>query len=74
MFYASVQDIEKKSAKVFVKAIKTLADKPENLENLESYLSHNFHEWLEKYADKPEKIAFEMQCFADMNIDECEHI
>ncbi len=57
-----------KAAAQFVAAIKTLAAKPENLENLECYLSHHFDVWLELYANTPEKITAEMQAFAEMNI------
>ncbi len=56
------------SARVFCDAVKTLASKPENLENLECYLSHCFSEWLEKYANTPEWLAAEMREFANMSI------
>ena len=52
----------------FVQAIKTIATKPENLENLESYLSHHFPEWLQKYANTPETITAELRAFAEMEI------
>lgn len=52
----------------FVAAIKKIANKPENLDNLESYLSYCFPEWLEKYANTPEKLAAEMAEFANMEI------
>lgn len=52
----------------FVEAIKRLAENPQNLENLESYLSWHFPEWLERYANTPEKIATEMLSFANMEI------
>lgn len=44
-----------KEAKQFVKALKTLSDKPQNLENFECYLSHHFTEWLEKFANTPKQ-------------------
>ena len=50
----------------FIEAIKTLANKPENLNNFASYLSHHFATWLSCYADTPENIANEMKFFADM--------
>lgn len=56
----------KKEAKTFVDAIKKLAEKPDNLENLEFYLSVHFSEWLKKYANTPERMAIEMQEFAEM--------
>lgn len=55
-------------AKVFIEAIKTIADKPENLDNLESYLECHFNEWLEKFANNPEGLAYEMKSFAEREI------
>jgi len=57
-----------KAAAQFCAAIKTIASKPENLENLESYLSAHFGEWLEKWASTPEDITAEMREFANMVI------
>lgn len=42
-----------KAAEDFCQSIKALASKPENLANLESYLTYNFQRWLEKYANTP---------------------
>ena len=55
-------------AEQFVDAIVTLADKPQNLDNLESYLSHHFGAWLAKYANTPEGITAELREFANMTI------
>ena len=55
-------------AKLFIKAIKTLASKPNNLDNFESYLSQHFYQWLEKFANTPEAITFELTSFANMEI------
>ena len=55
-------------AKVFIEAIKTIAGKPENIDNLECYLRNHFDEWLKKYADTPEGLAYEMKSFAEMEI------
>ena len=52
----------------FVQAVKTISGKPENLDNLECYLSHCFGKWLEKYANKPETLTAEMIEFANMII------
>ena len=52
----------------FVEAIKRLAENPQNLENLQSYLSRHFPEWLERYANTPENIAAEMLSFANAGI------
>ena len=38
-------------SKVFIEAIKAIAGKPENIDNLECYLRNHFDEWLKKYAD-----------------------
>lgn len=57
-----------KTAAQFCGAIRTLASKPENLENLEHYLSHHFAAWLEKYANTPETMCCEMIEFANMII------
>ena len=57
-----------KTAAQFCEAIKTLASKPENLENLEHYLSYHFAVWLEMYANTPETITCEMHEFANMII------
>ena len=58
-----------KAANDFVEAIKTIANKPENLDNLEHYLSLHFAEWIEKFTTTPDEIACEMKCFAEMTID-----
>jgi hypothetical protein len=55
-------------AKQFVTAIKTIAEKPQNLDNLEIYLSYHFPEWLEKFANTPETLTAEMREFANMEI------
>lgn len=55
-------------AKQFCKAIKVIAKKPENLDNLECCLSYRFPEWIEKHANTPETIAAELKAFAEMII------
>lgn len=57
-----------KAAVDFCNAIRILASKPENLENLECYLSHHFAEWIEKFASTPDDMACEMLEFANMDI------
>ena len=57
-----------KEAKIFTNAIKEIAKKPENINNLESYLSRHFSSWLKKYANDPENMAEEMREFAEMQI------
>ena len=57
-------------AKVFIEAIKTIAEKPDNLDNLEGYLECHFDVWMEKYANNPEGLAYEMKLFAEMELNE----
>ena len=52
----------------FCEAICTLANNTENLENLESYLSRHFSEWISKWANSPASLAEEMKEFAEMEI------
>lgn len=56
------------TAKQFCNALRAIAEKPENLDNLESYLSYHFAEWMNKHANTPENITAELKNFADMNI------
>jgi len=57
-----------KAAADFVEAIKLIATKPDNLDNLKSYLSHHFPEWVSRWANSPEDLAAEMKEFARMEI------
>lgn len=59
---------KQKAALDFVQAIRTIAEKPQNMDNLESYLSHHFDTWLRTYANTPEGMAAEMKEFAKMII------
>lgn len=52
----------------FCNAIRELANKPENLQNLESYLEYHFDKWMEKYASTPDDMATEMSNFAQMEM------
>ena len=52
----------------FCNAIRELANKPENLQNLENYLEWHFDKWLEKYASTPDCMAAEISDFAQMEI------
>jgi hemerythrin len=56
------------TAKKFIEAVKEIAQKEANLENLESYLGQHFAEWLKKWASTPEAITAELQEFAKMQI------
>lgn len=55
-----------KEAAQFCEYIRTLASKPDNLDNLQSYLSEHFGDWLKKYAYDPQNMAAEMREFANM--------
>lgn len=57
-----------KLAEDFCKYIRILAEKPENLDNLECYLSIHFSEWLERFANTPATLVCEMREFATMEI------
>lgn len=59
---------QKEMARMFFDAIKEIANKPENMKNLEAYLSLHFTEWMEKYAGDPANLAGEMHNFATMEI------
>ena len=52
----------------FCEAIRALANNAENLENLESYLSRHFSEWISKWANSPAGLVAEMKEFAEMEI------
>lgn len=53
-------------AKIFCDAIRTITEKPENIDILESYLTQHFAKWLNEYANNPEGLAMEMKSFAEM--------
>lgn len=52
----------------FAEAIKALAASPDNLDNLENYLSMHFAEWLVKWAATPADLVCELRSFAEMII------
>lgn len=51
-------------AKVLCEAIKRLAENDFALENLECYLSHHFDKWLDRFANTPEKLTWELDQFS----------
>ena len=55
-------------AERFVEAIKRIAKKEENLNNLQHYLSIHFEQWIERFARTPLAIVCELESFADMEI------
>lgn len=52
----------------FIEAIKAIASKPENLNNLQYYLGIHFDTWLNRWASTPEGITSELREFAEMEI------
>lgn len=56
------------AAKKFIEAIKEIANKENNLDNFESYLSFHFDKWFKKYANTPEGLTAELKNFATMEI------
>lgn len=57
-----------KTAAEFIQAIKTISEKPENLNNFQHYLSIHFDTWLKKFANTPEGITAELIAFAETEI------
>lgn len=55
-------------ANLFCKAIKAIAEKPDNLDIFESYLAIHFATWTEKAAYNPETITAELVSFAELII------
>jgi len=55
------------AAKIFTDAIRNFVNNPNNIDNLESYLSTHFDKWLD-WCKTPEDIAAEMKDFANMKI------
>ncbi len=55
-------------AQSFCNAIRTFSEKPENLNNMESYLSYHFPVWIEKYAYNPEILVSELKRFSEMEL------
>ena len=62
------ENINEVYAKIFCDAIRTLAKKPENIDNMESYFTYCFTGWLKNYVNSPEDLAIEMKSFANMKI------
>lgn len=60
-----MENHEKEAAK-FCAAIKKLAENENNLQNLETYLTYHFAEWLKVFADNPEKLTWEIEQFANI--------
>ena len=52
----------------FAEAIRMFAEKPDNIDNFERYLSYHFDVWMEKYANCPENLTDEFKYFAEMEM------
>ncbi len=63
-----IEETKEKLAEKFINAIKEIANKPDNLDNLECYLSHHFDVWMEKFAYSPGCLVSELKHFAEMEI------
>ena len=53
-------------AKMFCNAIRRMANCPDAIDNLESYLSYHFDEWMKKWANCPTDLAAEMKEFSQI--------
>ncbi len=53
-------------ARIFCDAIRAFAKSEDAINNLESYLSYHFPDWLKKYAYDPDNLSAEMKHFAHM--------
>ena len=54
-------------ARQVAEAIVEMVEHPDALSNFELYLSHNFGEWLRKFASDPESMAAELREFASIH-------
>ena len=66
------REMNEKLSHEFIEAIRTFAEKPDNIENFESYLGYHFEAWLEKFAhtskESFESLVSEMKHFAEMEV------
>ena len=49
-------------------ALREFAEKPQNIDNFESYLKYCFIGWKENFANTPEKMIEDMKHFAEMEV------
>ena len=59
---------QKTIASEFINAIKTIAQKEDNLNNFQSYLEQHFDLWMRKFANTPQNLTTELKEFANMEI------
>lgn len=55
-------------ARTIAEAIRRFNERPEALDNFESYISHCFGGWFERWANTPEGLAHEFEHFSMMDI------
>lgn len=61
------EEIEKDTTiENLISALNNFKDKPENIENLKSYLTHCYKGFIEKYANTPENFISELLHFSEM--------
>lgn len=60
-------ELKEKFAHDFCEAIKKLASNEDALNNMESYLSHHFDTWMEKWANTPAGLTWELEQFAKIH-------
>ena len=55
-------------ARDFCNALRFFAAHPENIDNLEGYLTRHFASWIARYANSPEGLTSEMMSFATRGV------
>lgn len=55
-------------ARTIAEAIRRFNERPEALENFESYIGYHFDVWMKKWANTPEGIAHEFEYFSMMDV------
>lgn len=53
-------------ARIFCDAIRYFSGREDAINNMESYLSYHFAEWLKKFAYDPDNLSAEVKFFAHM--------
>ena len=61
-----MENENRQNAERLAKAIKRLANNPENLGNFENYLAAHFDKWLATWVTTPAGMASEFEMFAEM--------
>lgn len=55
-------------AKQMADTLRKFVEKPQNIDNFESYLENYFISWKDKFANAPEKMIEDMKYFAEMEV------